>query len=106
VVPDRERGLASERTPGAWSIQLQRVIDVLTEATRIGAEKDDPEGTRYIQLSDTLVQRILCDLEALRPPHIHFDDPVGACCAGKARSLRTNESASSPVGTSVVGATK
>lgn len=30
------------------------IKDMFTNAPRIGQEKDEPEGTRYIQISDTL----------------------------------------------------
>lgn len=42
---------------------LAWVEAVLRTATRIGADKDEPEGTRYIQISETLVNQ-MC--EALR----------------------------------------
>jgi hypothetical protein len=38
------------------------VIGVLEQATRQGTEKDEPEGSRYITLSDTLVQEMIMAL--------------------------------------------
>jgi hypothetical protein len=42
---------------------LEDVIDILKKAERLGNEKDDPEGTRYIMLSDTLANKMIEGLE-------------------------------------------
>jgi hypothetical protein len=36
----------------------EAVVAALRTAPRIGAEKDQPEGARYIQISDTLAQKM------------------------------------------------
>ena len=43
-------------------ITIQDVIDVLKNADRIGSYKDEPEGSRYIILSDTLVKQLIMAL--------------------------------------------
>jgi hypothetical protein len=40
--------------------QLARCRQALEEAPRLGWKVDDPEGARYIQISDTLARK-LCD---------------------------------------------
>jgi len=35
------------------------VLDILINAIRIGSDKDEPEGSRYIMLSDTLVKNMI-----------------------------------------------
>ncbi len=47
-------------------MDLTEIIKTLRIADRIGAEKDVPEGTRYIQLSDTLANEIADDLERIQ----------------------------------------
>lgn len=42
--------------------KLARVAQVLRAADRIGAPVDEPEGARYIQLSDTLVTQLLAGI--------------------------------------------
>ncbi len=42
---------------------ITQIAAILSQANRLGAEKDEPEGARYIQLSETLVKKmvnILC----------------------------------------------
>lgn len=43
--------------------EIEEVIEVLKSAKRIGAEKDEPEGVRYIQISDTLANQLVGKLE-------------------------------------------
>lgn len=43
--------------------ELEHIIVVLETATRQGIDKDEPEGARYIQISDTLAKEMV---EALR----------------------------------------
>jgi len=43
---------------------LKEVIKVLEEATRLGTETDEPEGARYVQISETLVEEMLMVLRA------------------------------------------
>ncbi len=38
------------------------VIQILHKAERAGAETDEPEGSRYIQLSETLVLQMVASL--------------------------------------------
>jgi hypothetical protein len=44
-------------------MELQDVLSVLESADRMGAVQDVPEGSRYIQISDTLARQMV---EALR----------------------------------------
>lgn len=41
------------------AITIQDVIDVLKNAPRQGSANDEPEGSRYIILSDTLVKELI-----------------------------------------------
>ena len=43
---------------------IESVIQVLQKAERVGAKEDKPEGSRYIMLSETLVQRLISELKA------------------------------------------
>lgn len=43
---------------------LNDVVEILKTAPRMGAEKDEPKGTRFIQLSETLVEQIVQELES------------------------------------------
>jgi hypothetical protein len=43
---------------------IREVIHILRNAPRSGQETDDPEGVRYIQLSDTLANQLADRLEA------------------------------------------
>ena len=43
---------------------LNDVVEILKTAPRMGAEKDEPEGTRFIQLSEALVDEIVRELES------------------------------------------
>ena len=48
---------------------IRDIADAIRKTQRIGEEKDEPEGVRYIQLSDTIARRIClvldrqCDLD-------------------------------------------
>ena len=45
--------------------QVAEIIETLaTTADRIGAEKDEPEGARYIQISDTCAKQMARTLQA------------------------------------------
>jgi len=44
-------------------MDLKDVIDAFNQAYRMGTEKDIPEGSRYIQISETLLNEII---EALK----------------------------------------
>lgn len=49
---------------------VQELIDLFETAPRSGASKDEPEGVRYIQISDTLARDLLQRLKNLRTdPH-------------------------------------
>ena len=47
-------------------ITLEDIKIALEAAPRIGEEKDEPEGVRYIQVSDTLAKRIVRTLELIQ----------------------------------------
>jgi hypothetical protein len=52
------------------------VIDALEHAPRQGAAVDDPEGARYVVISETALKRILRELRlAERPDAEYFDRP-------------------------------
>lgn len=38
---------------------LHDVLKILIEAERLGASTDEPEGTRFIQISDTLAKKMI-----------------------------------------------
>ena len=42
--------------------RLERVADALDQAVRQGAAEDNPEGTRYIVISDTLAKKMASDI--------------------------------------------
>lgn len=46
-------------------ILLKAVIDVLRGTQRMGPERDEPEGVRYIEISNTLASRIADDLDEI-----------------------------------------
>lgn len=46
---------ARPATPEQALAWIRRVADCLAEATRSGAETDEPEGSRYAVFSDTLL---------------------------------------------------
>jgi len=41
---------------------MVRLISLFKNAQRIGNSEDNPEGTRYIQMSDTLANELLREL--------------------------------------------
>lgn len=45
--------------------ELEDIASVLEEADRLGADKDDPEGARFVQISDTLAQDIVRRLRSI-----------------------------------------
>jgi hypothetical protein len=42
---------------------VEEIIEILKNAHRHGAEKDEPEGARYIVISDTLANRLVKELK-------------------------------------------
>ena len=44
-------------------MKLTDVAAVLRDAPRVGADKDEPEGTRSIEISDTLANQMAASLE-------------------------------------------
>jgi len=44
-------------------LSLESIYFILKNANRIGAKEDNPEGTRYIQISDTLAKRMMKTIE-------------------------------------------
>lgn len=55
---------------------IRTVIDGLRSAPRLGANIDDPEGVRYIVISDTLANQMADALEA----HLDMSDISGNRC--------------------------
>jgi len=45
-------------------VNIKDIAQILRTASRMGAETDVPEGTRFIQLSETLVNQIARELES------------------------------------------
>jgi len=45
-------------------MNIQNIIEILKQAPRIGTETDIPEGNRYVQISETLINEILLCLES------------------------------------------
>ncbi|MBI2758776.1 MAG: hypothetical protein HYX49_08870 [Chloroflexi bacterium] len=45
-------------------MNISDVAQILRNAPRMGAEKDEPEGTRFIQISDSLAEKIAQELES------------------------------------------
>ncbi len=41
---------------------ISEILYLLEYSPRMGSEEDNPEGTRYIQISDTLAKRLTTDL--------------------------------------------
>jgi len=44
---------------------MDKLLQCLKQATRIGADKDEPEGERYIQISETLVNEMIAECEVV-----------------------------------------
>ena len=44
---------------------LSEIIAAFEAAPRMGAEKDEPEGVRYVQISETLLIEIISTLRVL-----------------------------------------
>ena len=66
---------------------VEQVIDVLERAERLGAKEDKPEGSRYILLSETLVELLISKLKQLERG---TEIGVGECLdGGSATSLPT-----------------
>jgi len=42
---------------------IQTLADILKNADRLGTDKDEPEGSRYIRVSDTLANYMVLQLE-------------------------------------------
>lgn len=62
-----EQTMASEACPGPdprrpWREICQELAVLLETSMRLGAETDTPEGARWIQISDTLANRIAAEL--------------------------------------------
>jgi hypothetical protein len=51
------------RADGSHIVKLSDVAAILRDAPRIGAETDDPEGSRSIQISDTLAGKMAASLD-------------------------------------------
>jgi hypothetical protein len=46
---------------------LSQVIEILKSAPRSGNVTDDPEGSHYIHISDTLASEMITALESVMP---------------------------------------
>jgi len=45
--------------------ELELINIILAKSERIGADKDYPEGARYIQISETLVNKMIETIEEI-----------------------------------------
>src|SRR5690606_14367124 len=65
LIEDHERCMAGRNAEANARIEAERRLDgllhILRNANRIGEASDVPEGSRYIQLSNTLVAQMLDD---------------------------------------------
>lgn len=61
---------------------LEQVISTLKNAERTGAEIDEPEGVRYVILSDTLVNTLVEKLERLLSRNIQRHHEVAIRIGG------------------------
>lgn len=52
----------NKRMQKLWD--LKDVIQGLKDSERMGAEKDEPEGSRYVQISETALKQIIEILES------------------------------------------
>ena len=57
---------------------LKQIISMLTSAERQGMPEDNPEGSRYVQLSDTLVSDIAASLQVHETAHAALEQQVAA----------------------------
>lgn len=53
------------------SDELQSIIRGFEKAERMGAPTDEPEGVRYVQMSDTIVKQIVRRLVEIRKEIMH-----------------------------------
>ena len=44
---------------------LKDVINILENGERVGSERDEPEGSRYIKISDTLARKMAESLDVV-----------------------------------------
>ena len=66
AVPVNTLSPDSPTDPVELRCQVQNWIACLQAAERMGAMNDEPEGKRYIQISDTLAQSLVIILESLK----------------------------------------
>ena len=50
------------------NMTLETIIEMFEKAPRLGIDKDEPEGSRYVILSDTLANEIVDHLKFLIAP--------------------------------------
>jgi LPS O-antigen subunit length determinant protein (WzzB/FepE family) len=58
---DKQRGTMT----ASKQKRLQEICKALSAAERLGAEKDEPEGSRYVQISETLLTSLLLEIGPL-----------------------------------------
>lgn len=58
------------------AMTLEEVIIILETAERRGAEIDRPEGTRYIQLSVTLLEQMIAALKNLKETELAVSETI------------------------------
>ena len=57
------------------SMRLHEIAEALENMPRLGDEFDDPEGRRYLQISDTLVEQIVAAIR--KAPETDWQKRVG-----------------------------
>jgi len=55
---------------------VREIIDALERSPRQGAATDDPEGARYVIISETAVNRILRELRLVERQDAEYFDPA------------------------------
>ena len=55
---------------------IERVMFILREAYRMGTKIDEPEGNRYIKISDTLTNQMVESLARITQPNSVSTNPV------------------------------
>ena len=68
-------------------LSLESILLILNEAPRSGADKDEPEGSRIVRLSDTLCKKMVATIEA------YINEGFGYLTHNKANSADAKSSA-------------
>lgn len=77
-------------------LSLAEIIQMLSTVDRSGMPTDEPEGTRYVQLSDTLTKQITASLEAHQQYAADLEQQVKANAAAARHAIADKILASEP----------